>query len=287
MEKRNKKPSAFGEFAKKFKKHRLAMISTVIILILILAIIILPFVMNLDPYTCTTSYDAAPCAEHLLGTDTIGRDILARVIYGGRTSLLVGFAACAVSIIVGVPLGLIAGYFRGPSEAVIMRAADIFMSFPSMILTIVMASIFGSHVPILILLIGLLGWPQPARLIYGRVLSVRKMEYIEAAKAEGLGSFEIILKYILPNSVAPLWMSIAFMISSDMITESSLSFLGCGVKTPTASWGNIVYNAQNVVVLRSYPWEWIPAGICLIITVVCINFVGEGIRDALDPKMKR
>ncbi|MCQ2555059.1 MAG: ABC transporter permease [Clostridia bacterium] len=287
MNEKVKKPSAFKEFYKKFIKHRLAMISLFIIIIEILAVILLPLVLNLDPYTCTTSYDAAPGAEHLFGTDTIGRDMFSRVVYGGRTSLLVGFAACAVSVLIGLPLGLIAGYYRGTAEAVIMRTADIFMSFPSMILTIVAAAIFGSSIPILIVLIGLLHWPQPARLVYGKVLSVRKMEYVEAAKAEGISPFKIILKYILPNSIAPLWMSMAFMVSSDMITESSLSFLGCGVKTPMASWGNIVYNAQNIVVLRAYPWEWIPAGVCLIITVVCINFVGEGIRDALDPKMKR
>jgi peptide/nickel transport system permease protein len=156
-----------------------------------------------------------------------------------------------------------------------------------MVLTIVMVAIFGSSIPVLVLLIGVLAWPQPARLIYGRVLSVRKMEFIEAAKAEGRSTAEVILKYILPNSIAPLWMSIAFMISSAMITESALSFLGAGVQPPMASWGNIVHNATNVVVLYSYPWEWLPAGILLIITVICINFVGEGVRDALDPKMRR
>ena len=282
-----KKSSAFGRFYTSFKKHKLANVAMYVLILEILLVLLVPVFMKLDPYTISPVFDQAPSAEHLLGTDSVGRDIFSRLIYGGQISLLVGFSSTVISVIVGLPLGLIAGYYRGAAETIIMRLADIFLSFPSMVLTIVMVAIFGSSIPVLILLIGLLAWPQPARLIYGRVLSVRKMEFIEAAKAEGRSTFEIILKYVLPNSVAPLWMSIAFMISSAMITESSLSFLGAGVQPPMASWGNIVHNATNVVVLYMYPWEWLPAGIMLIITVVCINFVGEGVRDALDPKMRR
>ena len=200
--------------------------------------------------------------------------------------MLVGFSSTLLSVLIGLPLGLIAGYYRGKAETVIMRMADIFMSFPSMILVLVMVAIFGNSLPSLILLIGGLAWPQPARLVYSRALTVRRMEYVEAAKVSGCGDPEIILYYVLPNSVAPLWMSVAFQISSAILTESALSFLGAGVQPPAASWGNIVYQAQNVVVLYSYPWIWIPAGICLIVTIISINFVGEGIRDALDPKMK-
>ena len=282
-----KKESAFKRFFRAFRKHKLANIALYVLILEILLVIILPVFMELDPYSIDKVFDAAPSGAHILGTDSVGRDILARLIYGGQISLLVGFAATAISVVIGLPLGLIAGYYRGTVETVIMRVADVFLSFPSMVLTIVMVAIFGSSIPVLILLIGLLAWPQPCRLIYGRVLSVRKMEFVEAAKAEGRSTFEIIIKYVLPNSVAPIWMSIAFMISSAMITESSLSFLGAGVQPPMASWGNIVHNATNVVVLYMYPWEWLPAGILLIITVICINFVSEGVRDALDPKMKR
>ena len=283
----SKKESPFGRFYKSFKKHRLANIAIYILLLEIVLVIVLPMVMKLDPYSIDRVFDAPPSDAHILGTDSVGRDIFSRLIYGGRISLLVGFASTVISVILGLPLGLIAGYYRGIAESIIMRLADIFLSFPSMVLTIVMVAIFGSSIPVLVLLIGVLAWPQPARLIYGRVLSVRKMEFIEAAKAEGRSTAEVILKYVLPNSIAPLWMSIAFMISSAMITESALSFLGAGVQPPMASWGNIVHNATNVVVLYSYPWEWLPAGILLIITVICINFVGEGVRDALDPKMRR
>lgn len=282
-----KKESRFLEFYKKFRKHKLANIGMFIVALEIILVIILPFILELDPYSINPVFNQAPCAEHLLGTDDAGRDMLSRVIYGGRTSLFVGFSATVVSIILGIPLGLIAGYYRGVLETVIMRAADIFLSFPSMILVLVMAAIFGNSIPILIIIIGVLGWPQIARLIYGNVLSVRKKEYIEAAKAAGTSDLEILLRYVLPNSISPIWMNIAFQISSAILTESALSFLGAGVKTPQASWGNIIHAAQNIVILSTRPWIWMSAGICLIITIVSINFVGEGVRDALDPKMKR
>ena len=282
-----KRPSSFRSFYAKFRKHRLAQIGLIVIIVEILAVIILPLVMDLDPYSINPLFNAPPSSEHWLGTDPVGRDLFARVIYGGRISLLVGFSATAISVIIGLPLGLVAGYYRGKVETVIMRAADIFMSFPSMILVLVMVAIFGNSLPVLISLIGVLAWPHPARLVYGRALSVRRMEYVEAAKVGGCSDLTILLKYVLPNSVAPLWMSVAFQISSAILTESSLSFLGAGIQPPEASWGNIVYQAQNVVVLYTYPWVWIPAGLCLIVTIVSINFVGEGIRDALDPKMKR
>ena len=284
---KTKKNSSFAQFWEKFSRHKLAKVAVVVLILEVLAVILLPLFMNLDPYSINPFFNAKPSAEHWLGTDTVGRDLFARLIYGGRISLLVGFSSTLLSVLIGLPLGLVAGYYRGKAETIIMRLADIFMSFPSMILVLVMVAIFGNSLPILILLIGGLAWPQPARLVYSRALTVRRMEYVEAAKVGGCGDLEIILRYVLPNSVAPLWMSVAFQISSAILTESALSFLGAGVQPPTASWGNIIYQAQNVVVLYSYPWIWIPAGICLIVTIISINFVGEGIRDALDPKMKR
>ena len=170
-----KKESAFKRFYRSFRKHRLANLALYVLILEILLVIILPLFMKLDPYSIDKVFDAAPSGAHILGTDSVGRDIFARLIYGGQISLLVGFAATAISVVIGLPLGLIAGYYRGTVETVIMRIADVFLSFPSMVLTIVMVAIFGSSIPVLILLIGLLAWPQPCRLIYGRVLSVRKM----------------------------------------------------------------------------------------------------------------
>ena len=284
MKKRKNK----SDFLKKYIHHKPATVSSVILIIEIISVILLPILLNLDPYTSDPlAFNAPPGGNHILGTDDVGRDILARLLYGGRNSLAIGALSTAVSILIGLPLGLLAGYYRGAWEAVIMRAADIFMSFPTMILILVVVAIFDSSVPTIVLVIGVLGWPAIGKLIYGNVLSVRQKDYVEAARAMGTREPEIIFRYILPNSIAPLWMSVAFRISSAMITESGLSFLGCGVKSPQASWGNIIQSASNYMILTMRPWMWIPAGVCLMLTIVCINFVGEGIRDALDPKLKR
>lgn len=275
-------------FIQRFGRHRLAVAACIILCIEILLVFLLPLFMDLNPTAITDhGFNMPPGPGRILGTDDVGRDLFARLVYGGRVSLLVGIAATFISILVGLPLGLLAGYFRGPLETVVMRLADIFMSFPLMILILVIVAVFGSSLGILILVIGITGWPQIAKLIYGNVLSVRKKEYVEAARAMGAGDISIIVKYVLPNSIAPLWIQIAFTISSAIITESALSFLGSGVQPPTPSWGNIIYAAQNIIVLSRRPWAWMPAGICLIVTIVSINFIGEGIRDALDPKMKK
>lgn len=277
-----------GDFLKSFFKHKLAVMGLAVLVVEILLMIFLPMVIEMDPVAIdNTAFNQAPGQVHLLGTDDVGRDILARVVYGGRISIIIGILATVISVALGLPLGLLAGYYRGKVETFIMRAADIFMSFPSMVLILVVVAVFGSSVPIIIVLIGVLGWPAIAKLIYGNVLSVRSKEYVESEKAIGTGSLKILFCTVLPNSIAPLWVSLAFRISNAMITESALSFLGAGVQPPTASWGNIIQAAANLAVLTRRWWIWIPAGVCLVVTIICINFIGEGVRDALDPKMKR
>jgi peptide/nickel transport system permease protein len=278
--------SSFRDFIKKFAKHRLAAAGFVILLIEILLVIVLPVLLHLDPFSLNEP-SAPPGRAHILGTDEVGRDLFARVVDGGRVSLFVGIMSALISVAIGLPLGLIAGYRGGWIGSIIMRGADIFMSFPSMVLILVLVAIVGPSIATVTIVIGVLGWTNPAKLIYGNVLSVQNKEYVEAARAIGTRNSVILWKYILPNSVAPLWMSIAFRTSSAIITESSLSFLGAGVQTPQASWGNIIYSAQNFLNMTMRPWMWLPAGCCLLVTVVCINLVGEGLRDALDPKMRR
>ena len=272
----------------KFRHNKRAMFGVVVVLIVALAVLILPLVMNLDPLTAgaEAGFSTPPSAQHILGTDDVGRDLFARLLYGGRISLLVGIASTCVSVLIGVPLGLIAGYYRGIWETIIMRAADIFMSFPSMILILVLVAVFGPSIFNVTVVIGVLGWTSIAKLIYGNTLSLREKEYIEAARAMGMKNRKIIFTEILPNAIAPVWVTIAFRVSSGILTESSLSFLGLGVQTPQASWGNIIFAAQNLLVLTARPWVWIPPGICIILVVVGFNFIGEGVRDALDPKMK-
>lgn len=275
-----------NQAVRKFVRDKKAMFGLAIVLILLLAVIFLPLLMDLDPYTTDrlAGFNAKPSAAHPFGTDDVGRDLFARVLYGGRISLFVGFASTLVSVAIGIPLGLIAGYFRGWAEAIIMRTADAFMSFPSMVLILVLVAVFGPSILTVTMVIGVLGWTSIAKLIYGNVLSIRESEYVQAARAIGTSTPKILFSEVLPNAITPVWANISFRIAGAVLTESSLSFLGMGVQTPQASWGNIIYAAQNLLVLTARPWVWLPPGICIVLVAVGFNFIGEGIRDALDPK---
>ena len=277
-----------NQAVKKFMHNRKAVLGLIIVCFLVLAVILMPIFMKLDPYTTdrAVGFNKAPCPGHLLGTDDVGRDLFARLLYGGRLSLFVGIMSTIISVLIGIPLGLIAGYFRGIAETVIMRVADAFMSFPTMVLILVLVAVFGPSILTVTVVIGVLGWTAIAKLIYGNVLSIREREYIQATKAIGMSTPKILLSEVLPNAIPPVWANISFRVAGAILTESSLSFLGMGVQTPQASWGNIIFAAQNLLVLTARPWVWFPPGICIILVVVGFNFIGEGVRDALDPKTK-
>ena len=275
-----------NQAVKKFVHNRKAVLGLIIVCFLVLAVILIPIFMKLDPYTTdrAVGFNKAPCSGHPLGTDDVGRDLFARLLYGGRISLFVGIMSTIISVLIGIPLGLIAGYFRGIAETVIMRVADAFMSFPTMVLILVLVAVFGPSILTVTVVIGVLGWTAIAKLIYGNVLSIREREYIQATKAIGMSTPKILLSEVLPNAIPPVWANISFRVAGAILTESSLSFLGMGVQTPQASWGNIIFAAQNLLVLTARPWVWFPPGICIILVVVGFNFIGEGVRDALDPK---
>ena len=277
-----------NQAVKKFMHNRKAVLGLIIVCFLVLAVILIPIFMKLDPYTTdrAVGFNKAPCSGHPLGTDDVGRDLFARLLYGGRISLFVGIMSTIISVLIGIPLGLIAGYFRGIAETVIMRVADAFMSFPTMVLILVLVAVFGPSILTVTVVIGVLGWTAIAKLIYGNVLSIREREYIQATKAIGMSTPKILLSEVLPNAIPPVWANISFRVAGAILTESSLSFLGMGVQTPQASWGNIIFAAQNLLVLTARPWVWFPPGVCIILVVVGFNFIGEGVRDALDPKTK-
>ncbi|EGC77027.1 ABC transporter permease [Treponema denticola] len=212
--------------------------------------------------------------------------MFARLIYGGRTSLMVGVISTFISLSIGVPLGLIAGYYKKIWEVFIMRLGDIFLSFPSIILILVLVSVIGPSIWSVTIVLGVLQWTVFARLIYANVLSIKEKEYIEAAKSIGTSNFSIILKYILPNAFPPILITVTFNVARAILSESALSFLGMGVQPPKASWGNMLYDAQSITVLSRYYWVWLPPGLCIVLTVLSINFFGDGIRDALDPRLK-
>lgn len=286
--KKNERKTYAMDVLERFMSHKLAVIGSILLVLLTLAVYLLPILLKLDPYTSIIEggFNQKPSQAHWLGTDRTGRDIFARLVYGGRVSIRVGVFSTLISMLIGVPLGVLAGYYRGVWEVVIMRLVDIFMSFPSMMLILVLVSVMGPSINSMTLVLGCLGWTQFTRLVYSKVLSVREKEYVESARAIGTGDWQIITKYILPNSFAPCLVTMTFRTASSILTEASLSFLGMGVQPPTASWGNLIYEAQSIVVLSTAPWVWIPPGICLLVTVLSINFFGDGLRDALDPKLK-
>ncbi|WP_197545360.1 ABC transporter permease [Paenibacillus riograndensis] len=272
---------------KRYCHNKLAIAGLVsIVLIGLLVAFLPPFLQYAEDQIDPLAFSAAPGGSHLLGTDDVGRDVLSRLLNGGRVSLFVGILSALISVALGIPLGLLAAFFRGKFETVTMRLADIFLSFPNIILILFLVSIFGPSIITVTVVIGVLGWPFFARLMFGTVLSIKEKDYIEGAAAIGEKQRTIIFKYILPNAIAPILIQITFRIAGAIILESSLSFLGMGVQPPAASWGNMLYNAQSITILSERPWMWLPPGLLLILTILSINFVGNGLRDALDPKTR-
>lgn len=262
--------------------------ASVFLCVEIVAVLLLPLVLGQDPNLTdrTAGFWAAPSPQHWLGTDEVGRDLLARLLDGGRTSLLVGFAAAALGVVLGVPLGLLAGYKGGRWEYWIMRACDTFQSFPSIILVLAIVNLVGASVWNIILVIGGLGWASVARLVYSGTLSAKRMEYVEASRALGAGDGAILFRTILPNVAAPVLASLPLKVVRAILSESSLSFLGVGLRTPQASWGNLVQSAMELVNLTTRPWAWLPAGLCIVATALSLLLVGEGLRRALNPRQE-
>ena len=270
----------------RFRADRRAMACLIVLCLEVLAVLLLPLVLDLEPNVSDleAGFWAPPSAEHPLGTDDVGRDLLARLLSGGRVSLFIGMTSAAISAAVGVPLGLLAGYRRGAWEFWIMRLADIFQTFPSIVLVLCLVTVVGPSATNIVLVLGLLGWTGIARLVYGNTLAVREREYVLAAKALGARTGTILRRNVLPNVVSPVWCSIPLRAGRAILSESSLSFLGFGIRTPQASWGNMIQYASNLTVLTTRPWVWVPPGLCIILTVLCLAGIGDGLRDALDPR---
>ena len=246
--------------------------------------------------TATQVWDsyAAPSRAHPLGTDKNGMDVLTRLMYGGRVSLIIGFIVVLIAGFLGALLGGIAGYFGKWTDEAVMRLVDVFYCIPTTPLLIILGALMdGLRLPAqlrmlyLMLILGFLGWPEIARLVRGQILSLREQEFMVAAEAVGLRPRRRIFRHLLPNVVPQLIVTCTMRLGSTILTEATLSFLGLGVKFPFASWGNIMNDVSNIHVLTSYWFVWIPAGILLVLSVLGFNFVGDGLRDAFDPKMKR
>nr|WP_243196580.1 oligopeptide ABC transporter permease [[Eubacterium] tenue] len=269
------------------KKNKLILIGTSILIILIIVSFIGPLFIKQDISSVDLyNISSPPSGEHLLGTDDLGRDVLARLLYGGRVSLLVGVFATILQVMIGTILGVLAGYFGGAIDAIIMRIVDIVMCFPFFIVAIALAAIVGPSVVNLIIIIAILSWTDIARIVRAEVLSIKERDFIMASKAIGFNNLDIILKHIIPNVLSSILVATTLSMATAILMEASLSFLGMGVKPPMPSWGNMLTAAQNMRTLSSEWWLWIPPGFMIIISVLAINFLGEGLRRKLDPKRK-
>lgn len=269
-------------------RHKMALIGLVFLCVVLLAAIFAPLV---SPYDAEAMQLAeakkSPSWQHPLGTDSLGRDILTRVFVGGRVSLLVALSAVAISTVIGTTLGLIAGYVGGLVDSIICRITDIFMSFPLFVLLITMVALLGPSLINVVLVLGLFGWMVMTRVVRSQVLMVMNEPYIEAARALGANHMRILVGQVLPNSFVPIVVTGTIGVANAMLSEAALSFLGLGVQPPTPSWGNMLNSAQSLQVLVNEPWAWIGPGAAIALTVLSINFLGDGLRDALDPRSHR
>lgn len=285
------KKNSFYDYAyRRFRRNKLAVAGTFIALVFLILAIFAPLIAPYGPSTFffvdgQNVYDkyAGPSISHLLGTDSLGRDVFSRLLYGAQVTMLVALMAVTISTIIGTFIGLITGYYGKFVDAVFMRIVDIVISFPVLFLLISISTIMEPSIWIVIFAIGFVSWTSTARLVRGEVLRVKELDYIAAAGASGSSSLKVIFKHILPNILAPIMVQITIGTAQAILMEASLSFLGVGVQQPTPSWGNMLMDAQKLLVLRDMPWIWIPPGFMTLMLVLAIYFVGDGLRDAFDP----
>lgn len=281
---------------KRFRRHRLAIAGIVVLALMVLAAVFAGQLAPYDPNAIdNVHWQGTPLApgvaHHLLGTDEVGRDLLSRLMFGARISLQVGIFAMLIEISIGTFLGAIAGYYGGWIDYTIMRITDVFLSIPLLPLLLTLTAIVAASSSkaslgfgVIVVIIGALSWPGVARLVRASYLSLREREYTEAAKALGNGDTRIMLRHLLPNAIAPIIVQATLDVANVIVLESTLSFLGFGIQPPTASWGNMLANAESN--LEVAWWAAVFPGLCILITVLAINYIGDGLRDALDPNMR-
>lgn len=280
---------------KRLKKNKLAIMGLFILIFMVLFSFVGPIFM---PFTYdfmdANALKMPPGGRHILGTDLLGRDILTRVMQGGRISLTVGIVAVSIQVLIGSTMGALAGFYGGWVDNLIMRIVDIFLTVPFLPIIMILSMILSDlkvkteyRIFFVMFFIGVLSWSGLARLVRGQILALREQEFMQAAEALGLKDRKKIFKHLLPNTVPSIIVNATLGIGGAIMTESGLSFLGIGVVPPTPSWGNMVQAAQDLTNLSQRLWLWVPPGLCIFLTVMAINLLGDGLRDALDPKMKK
>ena len=280
--------SQAAEIWKRLKKNKGALLGLGIVVFLVVIALTVPLWVDYDTQVIAQHVSErlqTPSATHLMGTDDKGRDIFYRLLYGTRYSLAVGFVAVCIALVLGVTLGSIAGFFGGGIENLIMRTTDIFAAVPSLLMGICIVSALGASTLTLMIAVGLTSVPQFVRITRAAVLTVRGQDYVESAKAIGIPDWKIIMRHIVPNCLSPIIVQTTLRIGSAIITASSLSFLGMGVPSPAPEWGSMLSAGRNF--LRGYSYMTFFPGLAIMITVIAFNLVGDGLRDAMDPKLKR
>jgi peptide/nickel transport system permease protein len=270
----------------RFRRHRLAIVSTVVLAAILLLVIAAPLLAPRGPtHLDVMSRYASPSSTYLLGTDRVGRDVWARVLYGGRVSLSVSLVITGILFTIGILAGAISGYAGGAVDVILQRTMEIVNAMPALIIVISIAALSGDpNIVVTMIVLGLLGWGEIYRFVRGQILSLREEDFVIAARSIGVSTRQIVLRHVLPNVVPYLIVQLAFSLPGAILTETSLSFLGLGVQEPTASWGNVVGAVRSLDNLEKRPWMWLPAGFLITLTVLCINFIGDALRDALDPR---
>lgn len=280
------KPESLWKISiRKFLNNKLAILGLIMMAFFILMAVLAPWIAPYDPAKIDLLLpDAPPSSAHWLGTDKIGRDVLSRLLYGSRVSLLVGFSVAGGSIIVGSIVGSVAGFFGGWVDTVLMRFIDVMFSFPALFLNILVLAIFGSHFQYLILVMVFTSWMYCARLVRGQFLQLREMQYVEAARAIGVPAWQLMFNHLLRNATGPIIVTATLQVGGAMLSEAGLSFIGLGVQPPATSWGQMLTNAQEYMLTN--PLFAVYPGLCIFLAVLAVNFVGDGMRDALDPRQK-
>jgi peptide/nickel transport system permease protein len=281
---RRAEPGVLKRLARLPKQHPIGMVGAFIIAFVVLVAVFAPNVAPFNPNTQASKRLLEPSVDHLLGTDELGRDVLSRVIFGARISLYVGVIAVSIALAFGATTGIISGYLGGTFDSVVMRAVDVMFAFPGLVLAIVIAGMLGPSISNAMIAIGIVYTPQYARVARSSVLSVKEELYIEAAKSVGGRGYHIVVRHILPNIIAPLVVLTTLSMSTAILTEASLSFLGLGIQPPEPSWGSMLSYGRRFMELA--PWVAIFPGLAIMFAVLGFNFLGDGLRDALDPRLK-
>jgi peptide/nickel transport system permease protein len=269
---------------KKLLNNRLAVVGLVLFGIILFTAVFAPLFTGADPLKIDLrNMSKPPSADHWFGTDKTGRDVFARVLYGGRVSILVGLGSGIIAAVIGVLIGAYTGYKGGWIDVIALRVSELFMSFPQIILVLLLVSIIGQSLSNLMIIFVLTGWGGMYRMVRARMLSLREEEYVQALQSFGLSTASICYKHILPNALGPIMVNITLSTAAFILAEAGLSFLGLGVPVNIPTWGNILNVAQEIRVLQNYWWMWLPVGTVISLFVLSVNFIGDGLRDATDP----